>query len=711
MTPMLSKRATAAGAALGAILLAGSGWYGLRHNGTRSAGIPESASLATPSAKEEPASFRRGVESVRQRDYAAAALAFQQVEAQLPSLPGADFYVAEVAEHQGRGADAEAAAARYVARSPDDIAGAKLLAHIQMSLGHPDRAVATLTSAVGAGRIDIEALELLGRAYAKAGDAERATRSFDRAAVLAPDDSRIQIELASARLGLPDTHDIADLAPAGQSPAERLDGAEAAVYSALGAGDIDRAKSALEALRHVRGGEPAADILAGAVKAAQSDYAGARAAFVAALGRAPASVRARLNLARLDMLEGRPDEARTRLAEALHTDPTDMPALQASIALLLTRNDIQQAIGLLDTARAAAPANPLFTIMLADLVLRFGDGRKALAIIDAAPKEFAALPAMMSARARALVAVGNANEARDTYARILAREPANPEARSGMIELLLARNDTDGAAALLRNDLRAGTGRLATLEAIVRVEFRARGTAGAAAMADRLAADPANLPLARVLKGDMYMSGQHYPEAVAAYADQVRTAPSDTLQARLALALDASGLGDQAVALLRTWIAAHPDDAETLMALASLDLNGRRTDDAIGHLSAVLKRQPNNAAALNDLAWAYQLKGDPRARDLARKAYAVAPTAEIADTLGWIIAAGGQPAVAVPLLREASAAMPGNATALYHYATALNGAGLPHDAARVVGVALAQPANFPERRAAGLLQSELSRKP
>ena len=714
MVSISSKPAVTIGAAILGVSLSVGGWYALRredvtHARIEPAGVENAPAATEMATVDASGSFRIGVEAMRKRDYAAADLAFQQIEAQWPNLPAAYFYVAQIDDQLGRADQAEQAATRYVARSPADIAGYELLARILIKAHHPDRAAAVLMAAMSAGRIDVARLELLGRSYAEAGDAERATRSFDRAAILAPDDSRIQIALASARLGLPDGREIADLVP---TPAEQPGALEAAVYSALSTGDVDRAVAGLTAFRQIPGSEQASAILAGAIKAARLDYVGARADYQAVLRKVPGSVRARLNLARLDVLQGLPDDAQMRLAEVLHSDPTDMPALQASIRLLLAKNNIEQAIGLLDAARAAAPSNSLFTIMLADLLLRFGNGQKALAVIDAAPKESATLSAVMSARARALVANGSVNEARETYAGILAREPANFEARSEIIELLLARNDTDGAKAVLRNEMRTSVNKLATMEAIVRADFRAHGMASAAATADQLARDPANLPLARVLKGDFYMSGQHYPDAVSAYTDQLRTNPSSgTLQARLAMALDASGLAEQAITLLRNWTAVHANDVETLAALGSLELSNRHIDDAIGHLSAAARLQPDNAGALNDLAWAYYLKGDPRARDLARTAYLMAPTAEIADTLGWIMVGTGQSASAVPLLREASAAMPGNATALYHYAAALSGAGLPRDATRVVTGALAQPTNFAERRAAGQLLSELSRKP
>ncbi len=710
MNPISTMRVAVAGAAvLGALLVAGAGYYTVRSDGVTLASASSDRVIEGVGAvdADTAAEFRRAIAALRGHDYAAADAIFQRLKTHLPSVAGADFYVAVVEAHFGRAAPAEAAASRYVARAPDDIAGVALLARIQMASDHPERASATLMAAVGAGHLDADALVLLGQAYAAAGDAQRATRTFDWAASLAPDDARHLTQIATARLGLPVEPASAELAPATPSPAERLRGAEAAIYSAVAVGDADRAGAGLDGLRQLPGGAEPAAILTGVVKAARLDYSGARAAFASV----PNSPRARLNLARLDVFEGRPDDARKRLGETLQAEPANMAAVQAMIALLLAYNDIQPAIGVVERARAASPGQPLFTIMLADLVLRAGDPTKALAVIDAAPVESASLPAMLIARARMLVATGNPNPARDIYAGLVAREPNNLAARTGLIELLVARNDIDAARAISHAALRAGVGRVAALEAVVRLEARTRGAAAAAAAADQLVTDSTNLPFARSLKGDMFMSVQYFPGAVSAYAEQMRAAPSATLQARLAAALEANGQWDQALTQLRAWVAPHPDDLETLTALASLELSYKRVDDAIIHLNAAIQKQPNNAGALNDLAWAYQLKNDPRARDLARKAYLLAPTAEIADTLGWIMVTSGQANLAVPLLRQAAGAMPGNPTALYHYAVALNAAGFPRDASRVATAALEQPQNFAERRAAGQLLAEASRRP
>src|SRR5205085_2679802 len=71
---------------------------------------------------------------------------------------------------------------------------------------------------------------------------------------------------------------------------------------------------------------------------------------------------------------------------------------------------------------------------------------------------------------------------------------------------------------------------------------------------------------------------------------------------RLAQALSAAGEPEQAARQLREWLARHPDDAAIARALSLADIAARRLDDAAAHLKLVLKHQPDDVAALNNLA-------------------------------------------------------------------------------------------------------------
>ena len=87
---------------------------------------------------------------------------------------------------------------------------------------------------------------------------------------------------------------------------------------------------------------------------------------------------------------------------------------------------------------------------------------------------------------------------------------------------------------------------------------------------------------------------------------------------------------------------------------------------------SALAIEPNNIAILNNLAWALTQLRDPKAVEIAEKAYVEAPNdANVIDTLGWALVQTGDAAKGMSLLRAASNLAPTNAEIRLHLATAM----------------------------------------
>jgi Flp pilus assembly protein TadD len=100
-------------------------------------------------------------------------------------------------------------------------------------------------------------------------------------------------------------------------------------------------------------------------------------------------------------------------------------------------------------------------------------------------------------------------------------------------------------------------------------------------------------------------------------------------------------------------------------------------------------KSPNNVTILNNLAWLYSQKHDPRAKATAQKAMALAPqSAAVADTLGWILVNQKENAAALKYLKQASDGSPNDSEVQYHYAVALLANGAKADAATAIGRAM-----------------------
>ena len=659
--------------------------------------------------KNPTAIYFDGVLRVRQKDFTGANADFQQISSVLNRFPRALFFDAIVKASLGQMAQATDSATRYVAQAPGDLDGAKLLARIYLGNRRPDLAIGVLNKTADAGRSDSELLDLLGRAYAMAGNGAEALRSYTQASQLAPNSADILTRLASTRLGMGDAGGASadlqkSLALAPDQPAV----SEALVVTAMSSGDLPKAKAALEKLHGTQGDTEVVGNLAGLVKVAELDLVGAQTQFEKVLTAFPNSVPAKLNRAKVLGMQGRRADAEASLAELIERQPANEPAVLALVAAMLEDNQLPRAVDILQKAHAAAPDNAGFIASLSDLLIRAKQGSQAMLLLDEAAKNQASVPLLMGARARAQVAIDRPKDAIDSYRKILAANPNDLDARTRLVDLTMGAGDFESAKSVLRDGLRVFPGNLSIMEAIVRADMREAGIDSGLAAADQLASDPANLPVARVLKGDLYASARRFDEAAAAYAAELKANPSSLLAVRLAIGLNLAGKPDQAIGALRDWIARNPGDIDALLPLSTFDLSAKHYDEAKTELEAILKTRPNDAASMNNLAWIYQRLGDPRALGLAERAYLLAPTADTADTYGWVLATQGQSDKAVILLRSAAFRRPPNGTILYHYGVALKDTGQRDEAIRDLTSAVSLPGEFDEREPAKKLLADLS---
>jgi len=143
--------------------------------------------------------------------------------------------------------------------------------------------------------------------------------------------------------------------------------------------------------------------------------------------------------------------------------------------------------------------------------------------------------------------------------------------------------------------------------------------------------------------------------------------------------------------------------------LAGLEIGAARYDDAEVHLQEILTKNARDGATLNNLAWVYQKRGDRRARGMAERAYLLMPSAQTADTLGWILVEEGAVDAAVPLLRQAAIDLPTDPRLQYHYAAALSRMNRKAEAVNILKPIVEGTANFDEKSDAQKLYDELKR--
>ncbi len=654
--------------------------------------------------------YIEAVIATRARDYTKADTLLTRIQPLFGHFPRAYYFEAVVKFNLGQAEQAIEAATKYVARTPRDPDGVKLLARIDIATQRPEQAVKVLETAVGAGMQDAQMLDLLGQAYGAVGNQAKAQQAFLNAQKLAPNDPDIMAHLAASRLQAGDATGAAEelkksLAVAPHNAATQA----AAVVTALANGDLAGAQHAMaELLKIVPAENEGVGNLEGLVQMAALNFDGARATLEAVVKAHPGSVPARMNLARIASMQGRTDEAEKLLADILATQPANLQVASALTQLYVANNQLGRAIPLVETAHNAVPANTAVTAALSDLYIRVNEPGKALDLVREAQKTQQNSDLLDEAEARAYIAAKEPKQAEEVLRRVLERSPKNISIRLALSGLMVQQNDFAAARTVLDDGMKLAGGNYPLLMARINVEKAAGGSDAAIKEAQSLAADPVNSNVAPVLVGDALMSVSKSNDAAAAYEAAMQHSPSTVLAVRLSQAQAAANQNDAAEATLRSWLKSHPDDVPAMLALGSLDIETKNLDEAQTMFEQATATGARNAPALNNLAWIYQQKGDQRALPTAQTAYLLNPAPPIADTLAWILVGAGQADKALPLLRVANASAPANSSIAYHYAVALSKTGHNDEAASVLKPLLASTHDFAERADAEKLYEAVS---
>ena len=652
--------------------------------------------------------FLDAVLLTRAGDYKQADARLTSLGANITRMPRGQFFQALNKLALNQPEQALDAANRFHAREPDDLAGTKLLAQAMLASREPGRAVTLLGDLVRSGVKDAEVEDMLGRAYAVSGQAGAAEQSFATAASLAPSDTGVLARLAATRMALGDAGGAtAALARSMDVAPDQPGTGESLVATAIAAGDTTAAAAALNRVAARTGDTEAVGNLRGMLLVATGEVDGALAQFAVTAAKFPDSIAARLNQARLLFVLGRPDEGEKLLAEITARQPDNMQAVRPLVTREIESGRFDQAASHLQAALQLHPNDPALTGTLSDLLVGAGKPADALKLTAPGTRDGGQPVPLLAARARALAADGQTAAASAIYAQILRNAPGDGGARRQFIEVLHAAGDDEAALQVVRDGLRAAPGNPALLETALRLGLARGGLAGADLVADQLAADPANMAPNAVLKGDARMLAGRPAEALTAYREEWGRAPASALAQRMAAAGTLAGKPDEVLPVLRGWVQAHADDIDATRALAQLDLAANRLPEAAGRFEAVIRQEPRDVVALNNLAWIYQQRNDPRARATALASYRLQPGADTADTLGWIDVTEGHAATGLPLLRQSDALRPGTPAVRYHLAAALHALGQREEATAVLAQLVSGPATFAEKGDAETLLARL----
>ncbi|HKU63927.1 MAG TPA: tetratricopeptide repeat protein, partial [Rhizomicrobium sp.] len=383
-------------------------------------------------------------------------------------------------------------------------------------------------------------------------------------------------------------------------------------------------------------------------------------------------VPALLQLAAIGQRQGDDRTVRTSLNQAIAAAPGNMAPRLTLINYLTSQKNFAEAQAVAHELLRVQPNNTEGLVLLGRAQLAQGQKKEAVTayrrLVSLMPT--AAGPQLLLGNALSISGDGaGATRALETAAKL---SPNSPEVKGVQINLLFNHGNADAAVAAARAFQTANPG-----------------------------------PAADVLLASTLDRAHRRDDAIAVLDKSVSERPNAGVLIQLVrLVMQANDL-PRAATLMSGWVVKNPGDIGVRLEYGNLLMQQQNNSQAIAQFQTVLKQDPNNVVALNNLGWLLQTSDPKRALSLLTLAQRIAPnSADVADTLGWVKVQQKDVAGGLALLNKAHASQPQDGEITYHLAVALDASGQRGAARQLLKTLLASGAKFQDLPAANKLAAD-----
>ncbi|HSC68121.1 MAG TPA: tetratricopeptide repeat protein [Cellvibrio sp.] len=190
---------------------------------------------------------------------------------------------------------------------------------------------------------------------------------------------------------------------------------------------------------------------------------------------------------------------------------------------------------------------------------------------------------------------------------------------------------------------------------LIETEIAAKNISEAQKLLDQFIKVPENESERLFLQGLIRLAEDKKEEAIQLYMDSWNAKPLESVAEQIYAFHQRAGDKSRSDTFLQSWIEKLPSSKAATLLMAITAQSNNKGDEALVWYEKAIALNPNMPAALNNLAWLYYERKDPRAVEYAKKAYDLAPnTAPIVDTYGWILVEKGELEKGVELLTKAA---------------------------------------------------------
>ena len=563
---------------------------------------------------------------------------------------------------------------KVLSRYPNSVYARNLLTATYLRTGQAGKAEETIEPALRVAPKDPAVLRLAGEVALANNRLADASKYYDQAVALDKDNAMARTRLAQVRLATGDTdRAFKDLEEASGLDDTQYQADLSLITAHLRRKEFDQALAATATLEKKQPNNPLTYNVKGVVLAAKGDVKGARAAFEKALSLQFNYLPAARNLARFDLADKKPEDAKKRFESILAKEPKNEGAILALAELQVATGAPAKEVA--ETLERAVNANPTSVGARLALIRYYGQIRDNKSALNAAQAASAALPndtRIMEALGATQFATGDTNQAIATFNKLAGALPQSPMPFMRLAAVHFAAKDYDATIQALRKALAIQPDLLEAQREIIVTQLAAGRVDDALKEAREVQKARPKEAIGFAMEGDVLATQKKFAEGAKVYEEASKRQPGPGLVVRQHQLLTAANQAAQADAVAAKWLKDNPKDPAVRLYLADVELREKDYRTAARYYKEVVAIQPDSALALNNLAWVSNELKDPAAMGYAEKAYGLAPgNAAVADTYGWLLFGKGDTKRALEILGKAAAAAPNAAEIRLHYAQAL----------------------------------------
>lgn len=524
-----------------------------------------------------------------------------------------------------------------------------ILAHLEVADGHPETATAVLEEVARIHPAEARPQLALSAHRGRQGDPDGALAAARKAVEIEPDSDGAMLRVAEL------------LIDRGYRKRLHKDVREG---HKMAAAVLERVPS-----------HPRARMLVSKVDLAEGRVDEAVANLRSAVKSAPGFVQARYRLGAALLLQGHREEARAELTRTLELDPTQLDARRLLARAEAMLGEPEKAVAQAREVLRVSPGSHTMRILIARNLVLLNRGDEALAVLEAVPESKRSV-AVLHEMGRIAAQRGEVDTARALFGAVLEQEPTHHDALRGMVPL----------------DLQAGLFDLSRK----RIEAAVKG-------------NPEDSDL-RLLAGVVAVIDGRPADAKRAFEKAIELDPRNTIAyEHLARFYAMGGDLEEAVNNYEVAVAAQPEDPSLHYFLGVLYQYGGNLNRAAQSYEKAIEHAADFAEAKNNLAYLLAEAGKQldRALQLAREAHGQMPgSPHVADTLGWVLVKRGDAGEGIPVLQQAESSATGMrdanslGTIRRHLAEAYLVAGSPVEAGDTAKRALSELEEEAKRRRA-----------